>query len=99
MIKNNLTIIPVVSSPVNVIGGVDAANKPSYILDKAKDAFEDFWKKLQEAKDELLKVLKWVGIALGAILVVLLLYIVIKAIVKACNAVSKKRQNNRYTKK
>ena len=98
-IKNNLTIIPVVSSPVNVIGGVDAANKPSYILDKAKDAFEDFWKKLQEAKDELLKVLKWVGIALGAILVVLLLYIVIKAIVKACNAVSKKRQNNRYTKK
>lgn len=98
-IKNNLTIIPVVSSPVNVIGGVDAANKPSYILDKAEDWFKDLWNNLQSTKDKILNVLKWVGIALGSILVVLLLYIVIKAIVKACTAVAKKRQNNRYTKK
>ncbi len=94
---DKLTIIPAVSSPITVVGGTQPPTKD--LGEKAKDALEDFLKKLQDAKDEFLKVLKWVGIALGSILVVLLLYIVIKAIVKACNAVSKKRQNNRYTKK
>ncbi len=96
---DKLTIIPAVSSPITVVGGTQPP--PKDLGEKAKDALEDFWKKLQEAKDELLKVLKWVGIALGSILVVLLLYIVIKAIVKACTAISNKRMKktmNRYIK-
>lgn len=95
--NGKLTIIPAVSSPTNIIGGTQPPVKD--VIDKAQDWFKDLWNNLQSTKDKILNVLKWVGIALGSILVVLLLYIVIKAIVKACNAVSKKRQNNRYTKK
>ena len=98
---DKLTIIPAVSSPITVVGGTQPPVKD--LGEKAKDALEDFWKKIQDAKDGLLKVLKWVGIALGAVLVVFLLYVVINAIVKACTAVSNKRTkkstNNRYTKK
>lgn len=94
---DKLTIIPAVSSPANIIGGSQPPVKD--VVEKTKDWLKDLWNNLQSTKDKILNVLKWVGIALGSILVVLLLYIVIKAIVKACNAVSKKRQNNRYTKK
>lgn len=94
---DKLTVIPAVSSPTNIIGGTQPPVKD--VIDKAQDWFKDLWNNLQSTKNKILNVLKWVGIALGSILVVLLLYIVIKAIVKACNAVSKKRQNNRYTKK
>ena len=95
--NGKLTIIPAVSSPTNIIGGTQPPVKD--VIDKAQDWLKDLWNNLQSTKDKILNVLKWVGIALGSILVVLLLYIVIKAIVKACTAVSKKRQNNRYTKK
>ncbi|MCI5791575.1 MAG: hypothetical protein MR239_06805 [Clostridiales bacterium] len=95
--NGKLTIIPAVSSPTNIIGGTQPPVKD--VIDKAQDWLKDLWNNLQRTKDKILNVLKWVGIALGSILVVLLLYIVIKAIVKACTAVSKKRQNNRYTKK
>lgn len=88
---DKLTIIPAVSSPITVIGGTQPPTKD--LGEKAKDALEDFWKKIQDAKDELLKVLKWIGIALGAVLVVLLMYIVVNAIVKACTAVSKRSKS------
>lgn len=94
---DKLTVIPAVSSPTNIIGGTQPPVKD--VIDKAQDWLKDLWNNLQSTKDKILNVLKWVGVALGSILVILLLYIVIKAIVKACNAVSKKRQNNRYTKK
>ena len=94
---DKLTIIPAVSSPITVVGGTQPPLKD--LGEKAKDWLKDLWNNLQSTKNKILNVLKWVGIALGAVLVVLLLYVVIKAIVKACNAVWKKRQNNRYTKK
>ena len=98
---DKLTVIPAVSSPTNIIGGTQPPVKD--VIDKAQDWFKDLWNNLQSTKDKILNVLKWVGIVLGAVLVVLLLYIVIKAIVKACTAISKNRTkkttNNRYTKK
>ena len=90
---DNLTIIPAVSSPANIIGGTQPPVKD--VIDKAEDWFNDLWNNLRSTGDKIVEILVWIAAALILVLVLYVIFVIVRAIVKACRSAKSNSKKNR----